>query len=85
MYYDVIYNGVDDEAADYQGFAAKHPVSFSLVHDSGHQAAAFFNPATMPSSYLIDRQGRIRHTHKGFKGAKTEAEYVHEIETLLAE
>ena len=34
---------------------------------------------------LVDRQGRIRHVHKGFKGAKTEAEYLHEIEALLAE
>lgn len=77
--------GVDDEAADHQAFAAKNKAPFTLVHDSQHKAAEFFNPPTMPSSYLVDRKGVIRHIHKGFKGAKTEAEYVAEIEALLAE
>jgi peroxiredoxin len=77
--------GVDDEAADHQAFAAKNKAPFTLVHDSAHKAAGFFNPPTMPSSYLVDRKGVIRHVHKGFKGAKTEAEYVAEIEALLAE
>lgn len=77
--------GVDDEAADHQAFAAKNKAPFTLVHDSKHKAAEFFNPPTMPSSYLVDRKGVIRHIHKGFKGAKTEAEYVAEIEALLAE
>lgn len=75
--------GVDEEADKYQAFAAKHPVGFTLVHDVKQTAAAFFNPPTMPTSYLIDRSGKIQHIHKGFKGAKTEAEYIHEIEELL--
>lgn len=77
--------GVDDEVADFQGFASKYKASFTLAHDSQHKAADFFNPPTMPSSYLVDRKGMIRHIHKGFKGAKTEAEYIAEIEALLAE
>ena len=77
--------GVDDEAADFQGFAAKNKAGFTLVHDSQHKAADFFNPPTMPSSYLVDRKGVIRHIHKGFKAGKTEAQYIAEIEALLAE
>jgi thiol-disulfide isomerase/thioredoxin len=77
--------GVDEEVKDYQAFAAKHPVGFPLVHDAKQGAAAFFNPPTMPSSYLVDRQGKIRFIHSGFKGAKTEAEYTKEIEQLLAQ
>lgn len=76
--------GVDDDAAKYKAFAAKMGAAFPLAHDSGHQAAGFFNPSTMPSSYLVDRKGVIRHVHTGFRGAKTEAEYVTEIEALLA-
>lgn len=76
---------VDDEAADFQGFAAKNKAPFTLAHDAQHKAADFFNPPSMPSSYLVDRKGVIRHIHKGFKGAKTEAEYIAEIEALLAE
>ena len=81
----VIGIGVDENAKDYQTFAAKNKVGFTIAHDSKQQAAAFFNPPTMPSSYLVDRSGKIRHIHKGFKGAKTEAEYTKEIEALLAQ
>lgn len=77
--------GVDDKAEDYKKFATKLGASFTIVHDSSHKCAAAFAPPTMPTSYLIDRKGVIRHIHKGFKGAKTEAEYIAEIEALLAE
>ena len=81
----VIGIGVDDDAAKHQAFATKMKASFTLVHDSSHKAAGFFSPPSMPTSYLVDRKGVIRHVHNGFKGAKTEAEYVAEIEALLAE
>jgi len=77
--------GVDEEVSAYQAFITKNKVGFTLVHDAQHKAAAFFNPATMPTSYLVDRSGKIRHIHKGFKGVKTEAEYTKEIEELLAQ
>ena len=72
--------GVDDDIKDYQSFVAKYPVGFTLVHDAKQAVAGFFNPPTMPTSYLIDRSGKITHIHKGFKGAKTETEYTQEIE-----
>lgn len=81
----IIAVGIDEDAAKYQSFAAKQNAPFVLVHDAKHQVAAAFKPATMPTSYLIDRKGRIRHIHKGFKGATTGAEYTREIEALLAE
>jgi len=77
--------GVDENAADYKKFAATMSASFPLVHDATHTAAGAFNPATMPTSYLIDRKGVVRYLHTGFKGAKTEKEYTTEIEALLAE
>ena len=77
--------GVDDDAAKYKDFAAKMGAKFTLAHDSAHKAAEFFSPPSMPSSYLTDRKGVIRHVHTGYRGAKTEAEYVREIEALLAE
>lgn len=81
----VIGVGVDEEPAKYQAFASKMGARFPLVHDSSHKAAAFFGPSTMPTSYLVDRKGVIRHVHTGFRGAKTETEYVAEIEALLAQ
>jgi thiol-disulfide isomerase/thioredoxin len=77
--------GVDDKPEAYQEFASKMKVGFSIAHDVDKQAAAAFQPESMPSSYLIDRKGVIRNVHTGFKGPKTEAEYVKEIDALLAE
>jgi thiol-disulfide isomerase/thioredoxin len=75
--------GVDDDAEKFKAFSSKMGAKFPVVHDAQHKAAAAFEPPTMPSSYLIDRKGVIRHVHTGFKGAKTEAEYAAEIEALL--
>ncbi len=77
--------GVDDNAAKYQEFAGKMGARFPIAHDSAHKAAEFFNPPSMPTSYIADRKGVIRRVHTGFRGAKTEAEYTTEIEALLAE
>ncbi|RYZ41908.1 MAG: TlpA family protein disulfide reductase [Myxococcaceae bacterium] len=75
--------GVDDDSAKHDAFAAKMGARFPVVHDAAHKAAASFSPPTMPTSYLVDRKGVIRHVHSGFKGAKTEAQYVTEVESLL--
>lgn len=79
----VIGIGVDDEADKYKAFAGKMGAKFPLVHDSSHQVANFFNPPSMPTSYIVDRKGTIRYVHTGFH-AKTEAEYTTQIEALLA-
>jgi hypothetical protein len=39
----------------------------------------------MPTSYLIDRQGKVRFLHSGFHGSQTEQTIDREVETLLAE
>jgi len=39
----------------------------------------------MPTSYLLDRSGRVRFTHPGFHGDQTEREIRREIEALLNE
>ena len=54
--------------------ASGRGAKFALAHDSAHKAADFFSPPSMPSSYLTDRKGVIRHVHSGYRGAKTEAE-----------
>jgi len=40
---------------------------------------------TMPTSYLMDRAGKVRYMHAGFHGDQTLRELRREIEVLLAE
>ena len=39
----------------------------------------------MPTSYLLDRTGKVRFVHIGFHGDRTENELRRQIESLLAE
>ncbi len=58
---------LDEEAADAQNFLATHPASFKVVQGSNQACAASFHVEAMPSSYLIDRAGKVRYIHHGFR------------------
>jgi peroxiredoxin len=58
---------VDNRLDNVHGFLRKHPVSFPVVHDAHHVLSRRFEPPTMPSSYIIDRKGIVRHVHRGFR------------------
>jgi cytochrome c biogenesis protein CcmG, thiol:disulfide interchange protein DsbE len=68
---------VDQELANVKSFLKQLPVSFNIVHDADHKVAGRFKPPRMPSSYVADRNGIVRHVHAGFRdedAAKLEAE-----------
>jgi thiol-disulfide isomerase/thioredoxin len=75
---------LDEKLEDAQAFLAKHPASFALAADPSGQCPRDFGVRGMPSSYLVDRQGMIRHVHLGFRAG--EAEKLRAlVEQLLAE
>ena len=74
---------VDEKAAKMETFLKKNPVSFTVVRDAQHKLVATAEPQTMPTSFVIDRAGKVRFLHNGFHGATTQKEYVEQIESLL--
>lgn len=68
----VIGINLDEKVADAQEFIAKHPVDFSIVADPSKQCAKGLEVMAMPTSYLIDRKGNIRHVHQGFRPGESE-------------
>ena len=50
-------------------FLRKIPANFTLAYDPDGKIASAYRVKGMPSSYLIDRQGRIQKTHIGFREA----------------
>jgi cytochrome c biogenesis protein CcmG/thiol:disulfide interchange protein DsbE len=60
---------IDNELKAAQKFLSEVPVSFPVVNDAEKKVAKAYAPPTMPSSYLVDRQGRVRHVHAGFKAS----------------
>jgi thiol-disulfide isomerase/thioredoxin len=74
---------LDKKAEDMKEFLAAHPVAFSVVRDSDQALVKAVKISTMPSSFLLDRTGKVRFVHRGFKGGKTTEEYRRQISELL--
>ena len=74
---------VDEKVAKMATFLKKNPVTFTIVRDAEHKLVATAGPETMPTSFIIDRAGKVRFLHNGFHGAATRKEYVEQIESLL--
>jgi thiol-disulfide isomerase/thioredoxin len=58
---------VDREPEAARRFLARLPVGYPSATDPEGRIPASFGLETMPTSYLIDRQGVIRYVHRGFQ------------------
>jgi thiol-disulfide isomerase/thioredoxin len=74
---------VDQNKKDMANFLKKNPVSFTVVRDARQRMVAQVDVAAMPSSFLLDGQGKVRFLHTGFHGAETRQQYERQIESLL--
>lgn len=54
-------------------FLAEHPASFTVAYDPKGESAERYGVKGMPSSYLVDRAGRLRMTHIGFRDQDRDA------------
>lgn len=63
---------LDEKLSDAKAFLAKVPARFDIMTDPDQQCAESFDVRAMPSSYLIDRNGVIRHIHLGFRSGDIE-------------
>lgn len=81
---EVLAVNVDERSGDADEFLRARPHQMLVTFDPKGRAPEAFGVDSMPSSYLIDRQGMIRFTHTGFT-AGTAAAYRREIDLLLAE
>ena len=75
---------VDESPAGYESFVKRLGPPFPVVLDRGQRLVRAVQVPTMPTSYLIDRTGRVRYVHQGFHGAATERALRKEIEALLS-
>jgi thiol-disulfide isomerase/thioredoxin len=75
---------VDQEKKLADTFLKEFSPAFPVVFDSTGTLASQFKVQTMPSSYLLDRNGKPRFKHLGFHDNKR-ALYEKEIHDLLSE
>jgi cytochrome c biogenesis protein CcmG, thiol:disulfide interchange protein DsbE len=74
---------VDENRSDMEEFLKKNSASFTVVRDAAQKLVAQAEIATMPSSFLVDQEGKVRFLHSGFHGAETRNKYLQEIQSLL--
>ena len=74
---------VDKKKADMEEFLKEHPATFSIVRDASNKLVNAVKIPTMPSSFVLDKTGKVYSFHRGFKGSESKKKYVEEIEALL--
>ena len=79
----IIAVNVDKNKADMDDFLKTHPATFVILRDASNKLVSQVKIPTMPSSFLLDRDGKIHAFHRGFKGDETKKKYTEEIEALL--
>jgi peroxiredoxin len=60
------------------------PVSFPILYDKDSRVSKLYDVAGMPSTVIIDRSGKLRMLHRGYKPGD-ENEYLDSIRTLIRE
>ena len=73
---------VDDDARKAADVAAKLGVTFPVLLDTDKAVSKLYDLSTMPSTVIIDRDGKVRYFHRGYL-AGYEDNYDKQIRELL--
>ena len=75
---------IDDDARAATELAAKLGVKFPVLLDSDKKVSRLYDMSAMPATIVIDRDGRVRYIHRGFRDG-VETTYEQQIRELLKE
>jgi peroxiredoxin len=75
---------VESEKTDAERFLGQQSVSFPILFDPDNQVSGQYGVRAMPTTVLVDRQGRLRWVHMAFKPGD-EAKYVEQVRAALRE
>lgn len=75
---------VDTDAGAADLFLQRHPAHFDIVRDPTGALPERYNIEGMPSSVILDRDGRVLYQHSGFRSQDTAA-YEAAIQKALGE
>lgn len=74
----------ETKAADIKKFAEELHVTFPIVWDREKKTAGAYHPPKMPTSYIVDKKGIVRHVHGGYTDGEDE-KIAKEVDALIAE
>jgi len=63
----VVAISIDDDPGGIADFAKKNGAKFNIGWDEGQAISGTYQPPTMPTAYIIDKNGIVRYVHAGFR------------------
>src|SRR6185436_10356086 len=75
---------VEQDSADAQRMLKDTPVTFPILFDAQNEVSKLYDVTAMPSTVLVDRDGKVRFMHKGYQPGY-EDEYQTQIRALVRE
>ncbi len=75
---------IDDDARTATDLAAKLGLQVPVLRDTDKTVSRLYEMGAMPSTVLIDREGRVRYLHRGYRDGY-EVTYDEQIRALLKE
>jgi thiol-disulfide isomerase/thioredoxin len=69
--FEVIAINLDEEKSDAMAFLKQFPVAYPTARDVKGSTPDKYGLQGMPTAYLIDRKGKVRLVHEGFKKTDT--------------
>ncbi len=75
---------IDDDSSRAMDMIHELGVSFPVLFDARKEVSKLYNVDAMPVTVLVDREGNVRHVHKGYKPGYEEM-YLDQIRSLLRE
>lgn len=75
---------VEEDSSPAKGYLRDISVNFPILFDTENKASKAYNVSAMPSTVMIDRNGKMRFLHKGYKPGD-EAQYAKWTKKLLRE
>jgi peroxiredoxin len=75
---------IDDDPRAAADLAAKLGVRFPVLLDTDKKVSRAYDMSAMPATLLIDRDGRVRHIHRGYRDG-VERTYEEQVRGLLKE
>ena len=75
---------VEEDLNSARGFLENTPVDFPILLDSNNQVSKQYEVIAMPTTVMLDRDGKLRYLHQGYKSGD-EAKYRQMVKTLVRE
>jgi peroxiredoxin len=75
---------IDEDPATARALAGKLGLKFPVLLDTDRKVVGAYDLNAMPATVLIDRDGRVRHLHRGYREG-VEVTYEQQLRELLKE